>query len=141
RLGYAEARFVAMAQRAAEHWRTLEAEAAVQLLHPTPQLTFGPGADAVFDALTLAGAPVDRLTAAEVERWYPAFGGRGDAVLERASAVIAADRTLTALRSVARATVRERVQVEHVAAHRVVTATEVIDADTVVVCAGPWTRA
>ena len=41
RLGYPDPIYVAMAQRAAEQWRALEADFGVQLLHPTPQLTFG----------------------------------------------------------------------------------------------------
>ena len=70
-----------MAVRAAELWRALESEAGVQPLHPTPQLTFGPGADAVFAALAEAGAPTERITAAEIKTRFPAFAGHGDAVL------------------------------------------------------------
>src|SRR5438552_12583367 len=94
RLGYADPRYVAMAQRAAARWRALEADAGVQLLHPTPQLTFGPGADAVFAALAAAGAPAERITAAVDEKRFPALAGRGDAVQETSSAVIGAARTL-----------------------------------------------
>jgi len=141
RLGYIDPVFVAMAQRAAERWRVLEAEAGVQLLHPTPQLTFGLGADAVFAALEAADAPVERISAAAIAMRFPAFAGRGDAVLEPASAVIAADRTLATLRAHADADVREHVRVERVDAHRVETATGNIEARTVVVCAGPWTSA
>jgi sarcosine oxidase len=140
RLGYIDPRYVAMAQRAAELWRALEVEAGVRLLHPTPQLTFGPGADAVFAALAAAGAPAERITAASITTRFPAFAGRGDAVLETASAVIAADRTLASLRAHCGAELREHVRVAHVGAHRVETASEVIEAKTVVVCAGPWTR-
>ena len=140
RLGYTDPRYVEMAQRAAELWRALEAEAGVQLLHPTPQLTFGPGADAVFAALAAAGAPAERITAAAIEQRFPAFAGRGDAVLETASAVIAADRTLATLRAHCGAELREHVRVERVDAHHVETANEIIEARTVVVCAGPWTR-
>ena len=140
RLGYAEPRYVAMAQRAARRWRTLETAAATQLLYPTPQLTFGPGADAVFSALETAGAPAARITAAEIADRFPAFAGRGDAVLETESAVIAADRTLAALSALSGVKVREQVRVVSVAAHRVETTSEVIEANTVVVCAGPWTR-
>ncbi len=139
RLGYADQRYVAMAQRAAERWRALEAEAGVQLLHPTPQLTFGPGADDVFAALASAGAPAERITAAAIKKRFPAFAGRGDAVLETASAVIAADRTLATLRTQAGAKVREHVRVERLDAHHVETTSENIEARTVVVCAGPWT--
>ena len=83
--------------------------------------------------------PVERITATEIEQRFPAFAGRGDAVLETTSAVIAADRTLKALREHAGAEVREHVRVEDVDAHRVETADEIIEARTVVVCAGPWT--
>jgi sarcosine oxidase len=61
-------------------------------------------------------------------------------VLEPASAVIAADRTLATLRDHCGADVRAHVHVERVAADHVETAHEHIDANTVVVCAGPWAR-
>jgi sarcosine oxidase len=140
RLGYIDPRYVAMAMEAAELWRMLEAETGAQLLHPTPQLTFGPGADAVYRALASLDLPVERITATEIERRFPAFAGRGDAVLETTSAVIAADRTLQALREHSGADVREHVRVEAVDAHHVETADEIIEAQAVVVCAGPWSR-
>ena len=141
RLGYAEPRFVAMAQRSAELWRALEADTGVQLLHPTPQLTFGPGAEAVFRTLVAAGVPVERIGGDVIGQRFPMFAGRGDAVLESSSAVIAADRTLTTLRANAGAEVREQARVVRVAARRVETASEIIEARAVVVCAGPWSRA
>jgi sarcosine oxidase len=140
RLGYAEPRFVAMAQQAAARWSALETEAGEQLLFPTPQLTFGPGAEAVFAALAAAGAPAERITAAAIAKRFPVFAGRGDAVLETASAVIAADRTLETLRAHSGAELREHVRVERLDARHVETAHERIEARTVVVCAGPWTR-
>jgi sarcosine oxidase len=141
RLGYVEPRYVAMAMQARERWTELEAESGMQLLHPTPQLTFGLGAGAVFAALESAGAPAERITDAAIRERFPAFGGRGDAVLEPASAVIAADRTLAALRAHSGADVREGVRVEGLDAQHVETASEVIEARAVVVCAGPWSRA
>ncbi|MDQ1465896.1 MAG: sarcosine oxidase, partial [Actinomycetota bacterium] len=71
---------------------------------------------------------------------FPAFGGRGDAVLETTSAVIAADHTLAALRACSGAEIREGARVDRLDAQHVETANEVIEARTVVVCAGPWTR-
>ena len=141
RLGYADPRYVAMARHAEERWRALESESGELLLHPTPQLTFGPGAENVFDALVAAGAPAQRITESAISERFPAFAGRGDAVLETASAVIAADRTLSALRAHGGAEVREHVRVLHLDAHHVETADEIIEARSVVVCAGPWTRA
>ena len=140
RLGYPDPAYVRLAQQARTGWHALEAEAGEPLLHPTPQLTFGPGADAVFAALSAAGAPVERISAAEIQRQFPAFAGHGDAVLETASAVIAADRALDALRRHCGAEVREHARVHRVGAHQVETETETIDARAVVVCAGPWSR-
>jgi sarcosine oxidase len=141
RLGYSDPRYVEMGQRALGLWRRIEAERGAQLLHPVPQLTIGPGAHEVFAALTGAGVPVERMTAAAIGQRFPAFAGRGDGVLETTSAVIAADRTLDALRAGAGAEVREHVRVERVDAQRVWTAEGVIEARSVVVCAGPWTSA
>jgi sarcosine oxidase len=140
RLGYVDPSYVEMALRAARQWRMLETEAGVQLLHPTPQLTFGPEADAVLRALEAVGAPVERISASAIAQRFPAFSGRGDALLEMSSAVIAADRTLATLRSRCGAEVREQVRVEHCDAHHVETTSDRIEARTVVVCAGPWTQ-
>src|SRR5262245_30061265 len=130
-----------MARRAREQWRDLEADAGEQLLHPTPQLTFGPGAESVFAALTEVGVPVERVDEAAIAAEHAAFAGHGDAILETTSAVIAADRVLAALRARSGADVREHVRVERVDADRVETADGTIDARAVVVCAGPWTKA
>ena len=140
RLGYADPTYVALAQRALSSWRALEADTGAHLLHPTPQLTFGPGAGAVFAALETSGAPVERIAASVIEERFPAFAGHGDAVLETGSAVIAADRTLATLRDHSGAALREHVRVERVTADRVETANETIEANAVVVCAGPWAR-
>ena len=67
RLGYLDPGYVAMAMQARDRWTELEAESGTRLLHPTPQLTFGLGADAVFAALESAGAPVEHITAAAIQ--------------------------------------------------------------------------
>jgi sarcosine oxidase len=141
RLGYPDPEFVTMAMRAAECWRELETASGVQLLRPTPQLTFGPGADDVYASLRAAGAPAERISAAAVAERYPQFAPVGDAVLEPASAVIAADRTLDVLRAASGADVREHARVTRVDAHAVETDDERYEAEAVVVCAGPWSRA
>jgi sarcosine oxidase len=141
RLGYADDRYVRMAQQARARWDALEMEGGDRLLFPTPQLTFGPDADAVFEALARAGAPVGRLDAHEVAERFPAFAGHGDAVLEEASAVIAADAALDALRRCAEAELREHVEVRAIAPDRVETDDGLVHARNVVVCGGPWTRA
>lgn len=141
RLGYTDPYFVAMAREARERWRVLEAASGEELLHPAPQLTFGPGAEAMHRALAGLDVPVERITAGEIEQRFPAFAGHGDAVLETTSAVIAADRTLAALRARSGAEVREGMRVTRVDARAVETTAGPIAANAVVVCAGPWSRA
>jgi sarcosine oxidase len=141
RLGYPDPDYVRLARRARSAWHALETEVGEQLLSPAPQLTFGPGSDAVRAALQSAGEPVDWIRAAEIDRRFPAFTGHGDAVLETASAVIAADRTLAALHARCGAEVREHERVLRVDTNLVETETALINAQCVVVCAGPWSRA
>ena len=134
RLGYPDPEYVRMAQAARRRWDELGDD----LLVPTPQCSFGPGAQAVFDALTAAGAPVEQLSADEVAERYPVFSGKGPAVFEPESAVIAADRALDALRD--GVDVRENTRVLAVRDNGVDTAGGSVAADAVVVCAGPWSR-
>jgi sarcosine oxidase len=134
RLGYADPAYVRLAQHARRVWDALDDT----LLVPTPQLSFGPGADAVFDAMTAAGAPVEKRTAAEVEEQFPMFAGHGPAVFEPDSAVIAADRALAVLAD--GVDVREHTRVTAVRANGVDTADGAIAAGAVVVCAGPWSK-
>jgi sarcosine oxidase len=141
RLGYADQNYVALAQQALRAWTALEADTGTMLLHACGQLSFGPGAEDVHRALMAADAPVERLSEADVAERYPRFAGHGAAVFEPASAVIAADTVLATLRTHARADVRERTRVLAVDEHGVTTSAGRIDARTVVVCAGPWTRA
>lgn len=135
RLGYADPAYVRRAQAARRAWDALDDT----LLLPTPQLSFGPGADAVFDAMTAAGAAVERRTAEEVGEQFPMFAGHGAAVFEPDSAVIAADRALAALAD--GVDVREHTRVTAVRVDGVDTNEGAIAAGTVVVCAGPWSKA
>jgi sarcosine oxidase len=143
RLGYPDPLYVTMARRARDGWRTVEAEADAQLLDVTGQLSFGPGADDVFDALTFAGAPVHRLGADEVADRFPNFAGHGPAVFEPESGVLAAADVLDALRRLAGCDVREQARVRRVVDHEdgvdVETNDGTISARTSVVTAGPWT--
>lgn len=134
RLGYADPAYVQLAQQARRAWDALDDT----LLLPTPQLSFGPGADAVFDAMTSVGAAVERRTAEEVDEQFPMFAGHGPAVFEPDSAVIAADRALVAL--AAGVDVREHTRVTAVRSDGVDTVDGAIAAGTVVVCAGPWSK-
>jgi len=103
RLGYDDAEYVRMARLARELWAELEASCGERLLHPTPQLTFGPQMGLVRAAMREAGAPCDLLSPDEAAERFGLVGADGDILLEPESAVIAADRALAVLTASLRA--------------------------------------
>jgi len=142
RLGYEDPWYVALARRAREPWAELEDECGLQLLRPTPQLTFGAGLDAVREAMRSAGAPSEVLSAEEAAARYPGVTISGPALLEPESCVISADAALRVLAAGA-GEVRTGVTVTGVGddGRRVTvrTGTGSVTAGAAVVCAGPWT--
>lgn len=142
RLGYEHPAYVSLGRQARDAWTELEDTCGERLLHPTPQLTFGPQMEQVRGALEQAGAPGEMLSAAEAEQRFPGVAVSGPVLYEPESAVIAADFALAAL---ARLTPRvsEPTRVTAIAEHgrrvRVSTADGDIDAGRVVVCAGAST--
>jgi sarcosine oxidase len=138
RLGYPDRKYVEMAMQALPMWRALEAESGCSLLETTGQLTFGPGAAAVYETLAACNAPVEPWSDAIAEQ-FPMFAGHGRAVYEPASGVIAAADVLDTLRS--RVDMREGANVRALdPSGRVTTDDGVIDANVIVVTAGPWSR-
>jgi sarcosine oxidase len=149
RLGYPDAGYVALAQRAREAWAELEAECGQQLLHPVPQLTFGPKLDEVTDAMEAAGATCALLPAEAVAARFPQLTIDGPALLEPDSCVISADAALRAL-AAAVPGIHTGVAVNGLAddGREVTVRTYVtgagggggtVTARAAVVCAGPWT--
>ncbi len=148
RLGYDDPAYVWLADQARELWTELEHACGERLLHPTPQLTFGPQMPQVQAAMRQAGATCELLPAQEAAARFPGITAAGDVLFEPESAVIAADRSLVALaRLVERAAlagaVRPGVRVTALAddgrSVRVSTADGEIEAARVIICAGPWT--
>jgi sarcosine oxidase len=145
RRGYDDASYVTLAGQARAPWSELEDACGEQLLHPTPQLTFGPQMPLVLAAMTAAGAACELLPEAEALARYPGVTVIGETLVELESAVIVADRALAGLAALAGppGSVRTGVRVSALAddGHvvRVQTTAGVIDASAVIVCAGPWT--
>jgi sarcosine oxidase len=145
RLGYDDPAYVALARQARPTWAELEEAAGERLLHPAPQLTFGPQMREVHAAMIAAGASCELVTAAEVAARFPAVAVTGEVLAELESAVIAADRALACLGRLIRqaGTVRTDARVHSLAddgrAVMVRTSVGDIEADCVIVCAGPWT--
>ena len=98
RLGYPEPLYVEMALLARALWRALEADAGRPLLRVTGQVTFGDETphQAIAAALTSAGAPAERISAAEAAPRSPGHRPAGPVLFEPASGVLAADACLRA---------------------------------------------
>ena len=148
RLGYDDPAYVSLAGQARELWAELEHDCGERLLHPTPQLTFGPQMPQVQAAMRQAGAACELLSAQEATARFPGVTVTGDALVEPESAVIAADRSLAALASVVvraalAGAVRPGVRVTALADDgrnvRISTTDGDIEAARAIVCAGPWT--
>lgn len=142
RLGYDQPAYVSLARRARDTWTELEDVCGERLLHPTPQLTFGPQMDQVRDSLARAGAPAETISAAEAAERFPGVAVVGQVLHEQHSAVIAADRALAVLARLS-GQVSEPARVTGVTEHgsgvRVSTTGGDIDADRAIVCAGAST--
>ncbi len=97
RLGYETPAYVTLARQARAVWTELEDACGERLLHPTPQLTFGPEMEQVRSALAAAGAPGELLTARAAAERFTGITVPGPVLYEPDSAVIVADRALAAL--------------------------------------------
>ena len=144
RLGYPDPLYVEMACRARDLWRALEEASGRQLLHPRSQLTFGDddALHAIEGALAAAGAPAERLMAADAVERFPGIELGAPALLEPHSGVLAADECLQALYATGGFELRTGAAVtavhDRAGAAAVTTADGVVDdADVVVDCAGP----
>ncbi len=148
RLGYDDPAYVSLAGLARQLWTELEHASGERLLHPTPQLTFGPQMPQVRAAMRQAGAACELLPAQEAAARFPGVTVTGEVLVEPESAVIAADRALAALASLVEpaalaGAIRTGVRVTALAddgrSVRVSTADGEIEAARAIVCAGPWT--
>ncbi len=142
RYGYEDPFYVRLAMRAHAMWQELESGASTQLLVPTGQLNFGTRLDELEAAMSVCKAPCERIPADEVARRYPAVVPR-HAIFEPASAVLRADRCLSALRSSGAPDVREHTPVRSITDEgdgvRVATPQGRIAARTAIICAGAGT--
>lgn len=88
RLAYDNPAYTALTPHTFIHWREVEAESGVQLVHRTGSLVFGPGdhphsdIDLYTSAMQSAGIPYERLSPGEAMRHFPQFRLQdGDQVL------------------------------------------------------------
>src|SRR5580700_3664648 len=143
RYNYDETMLNAMVAEAERAWRDLEDASGLRILEPAPFLNVGDDLTGYAGRVEAAGGAVEYLDAAAVARRFPALAIRGPAVLEPTAGMIRADRARAALRADLRAELREDVEVTAVRdgsdAALVETTDGDIEADQVVICAGPGT--
>jgi sarcosine oxidase len=143
RYNYDEPMLNAMVAEAERAWRDLETASGLRILERTPFLNFGDDLTGYAGRLEAAGSAVEYLEADEVARRFPGLAIRGPAVLEPTAGMLRADRARDALRASLRAELRESVEVTAVRdgsdTARVETTDGDIEADQVVICAGPGT--
>ncbi len=143
RLGYENPAYVRLAAQAQDNWTDLEEACGEELLHPTPQLTFGPQLAEVRAAMAQAGAPFELMSAAEAEERFPGVALTGPVLFETASAVISADLALAGLVRLSGQPSLPPARVTGLADYgsgvRVSTTEGEISADRVIVCAGAST--
>jgi len=135
RLAYPQAEWVRLAAEAMQGWRELEAETGERLIDPLGMLELVEHVDhSSQDALRAHGAAYELLGGAEVRRRYEGVVVPDDwlALLDSGAGVIYADRAHRALLDAA---VRHGAQLEEDAR---VESLDDVDAETVIVTAGPW---
>lgn len=146
RVAHADAELVELAARAYERWQSLERRVGEELILRRGILERGDASDATSAALAAAGVAFERWTPADVTRRFGELAPRDVATVFQADAgTILARRALAAELRLARSAGAELAEGETVLAvepresgARVLTDGREIDADVVVVCAGPW---
>jgi sarcosine oxidase len=140
RLGYPDPLYVEMAAGALEMWHRIENETGLDLLEPTGQLSFGPEAAGVAQAMAQAGLDIEPLSQEAVRQRFPDLHMEGPAFFEPDSGVLRADDCLRALHSSAPFTLRSGTPVlgiEDMGNEAIVrTTTGLLSAEVVVDCAG-----
>ena len=139
RFAYPDPFYADLGRRSLPLWRELERETGERLLEQCGVLYLdsqGVAAEATAAALTAIGAPHELLDAARLRERFPQFTLTAGTVgaLDPSGGFVRADRAVAALARLARergATIRERAPVTDLGA---------VNADAVVLAAGPWSR-
>jgi sarcosine oxidase len=148
RTAYGDPFYVGLAYDALDRWAALESATGLDILHLTGQADLGwqPALDAIADSVSSAGGAIEPRRNAELRAALPELGPEaGDGLYHRDAGTVLADTAMRALQAaVADAGVQlvfpEQATDIEVGSRVVITGdAHVIDADRVVVAAGPWT--
>ena len=147
RIAYGEPFYVDLARDALDRWAALERATGMTILQLTGQVDLGPESvlDALVESVAAAGATLERRTAAELRESFPELSdGRGGLFHAQAGTVMAAvgmeALRLAAVDAGVRLLMPERVMAIEPGEPAVVqTDKRTVEADRVVIAAGPWT--
>ncbi len=147
RIAYGEPFYVDLARDALDRWAALERATGRTILQLTGQVDLGPESvlDALVESVAAAGATLERRTAAELRESFPELSdGRGGLFHAQAGTVMAAvgmeALRLAAVDAGVRLLMPERVMAIEPGEPAVVqTDKRTVEADRVVIAAGPWT--
>lgn len=146
---YADATYVRLMQEAHQRaWPSLEAEVGRQLIHPGDGIFWGPpdGPIGAYKAAVLeVGAPVESLSPSQARRKFPAFRfpDAKEVLWDRSGGVVAAGQVMAGLWALLQRWGvgfhfgEKIVEIQHDPL-AVRTESGVIEAEGMVVCAGPW---
>jgi sarcosine oxidase len=147
RTAYGDPFYVALARDAIERWAALEAATGLDVLHLTGQIDLGwrPSLDAIVEAVAAGGGAIEARTDAQLRELMPELGsGAGDGLFHREAGTVMAEAGIRALRLAAehagvRLLAPERATAIEVDGTAVVRSdAHIVQAETVVIAAGPW---
>jgi sarcosine oxidase len=147
RIAYSEPFYVDLARDALSRWGALERASGRTILHLTGQIDLGPEAvlDALVESATAAGAKLERRSAQQLQAVMPELSDGREGLFQDDAGTVMAAEGLEALRLAASDAGVRMVMPEYVLAIEpgepalVRTAERTVEADCVIVSAGPWT--
>ena len=147
RIAYSEPFYVELARDALTRWAGLERATGRTILQLTGQVDFGPEPvlDALVESSATAGATLERRTATELRRLMPELSDGRDGLFQVQAGTVMAAEGMDAMRLAGvdagvRMLMPERVlAIEAIEPAVVRTNERTIEANSVIVAAGPWT--
>ena len=147
RVAYSDPFYVDLARDALARWAALERETGRSILQLTGQVDFGPESvlDALVQSSASAGATLERRTSAELRRVMPELSDGRNGLFQHQAGTVMAAQGMEALRLAAADAGVHMLMPEQVLTIEpgepavVHTSQRTVQADCVVVAAGPWT--
>ncbi len=150
RIAYTEPLYVELARRAIERWGQLEEQSGIRILHLTGQVDIGPAPalEALVAAAEATGSGLEQRSNSGLREVLPELASSaGDGLFHREAGTVLAEAGMQALGRAAADAGVEVLAPERVTAIeagdrvRVTTAARTLEADRVVIAAGPWSGA